>query len=284
MSPQPKPTLGPQFEQTALPVPLDTRTSREAKHQTALRAKYHLTRDTPLHLQAEPGKLHIGHPSPHPGGMLRKVTTIGSERDHDLIHDEERTNYPQAEGQMVMGPPHNPQQFGHLDGHGNVVDPKIDDSWYERHGPQMSHDNERFWNKHATFQRISTSAVLHTGQTAFETGSHSYITGPLDPDHPHVKVVIQGGTPYVADAHHRLAEARGRGDTHIGAHVLNLDQFEKTAPVEPKIKRHTDLDAVHEHLIQAHGVSPRYLPHDQHGAWRHHEGLHGEGLHEHRHG
>ncbi|MFJ6508646.1 hypothetical protein [Streptomyces sp. NPDC091879] len=277
-------TAGPQFEQTALPVPLGSRVSAQGQKQTALRAAYHLTKDTPLHLQAKPGALHIGHPTPHSGGMFTKVTSLGAARDETLIHDEERTNYPQSEGQMVMGPPHSPQQFGHLDGHGNVVDTKIDDKWYEKHGPQMSHGNEAFWNKHAKFQSISTSAVLHTGQTAYETGSHSYITGPLAPDHPHVKVVIQGGTPYVADAHHRLAEARGRGDTHVGAHVLNLDQFEKTAPVEPKIKTHTDLDAVHEHLIQAHGMSPRFLEHDQRKAVRAHDKAHREGLIEHRHG
>ncbi|MER5754345.1 hypothetical protein [Streptomyces sp. NPDC002088] len=276
--PQRAPALGPQFEQTALPVPLDSRTSPQAKKQTALRANYHLTRDTPLHLRADPGKLHISHPAPHPGGMHTKVTTIGSPRDETLIHDEERTNYPQSEGQMVMGPPHSPQQFGHLDGHGNVVDPKITDRWYEKHGPQMSHGNEAFWNKHATFQRISTSAVLHTGQTAYETGSHSYITGPLDPDHPHVKVVVQGGTPHVADAHHRLAEARGRGDTHVGAQVLNLDQF-KAEPVD-KIKKKTPHGDVIEHLVKHHGYSPRMAARD---TFQVHETEHREGLHEHEH-
>ncbi|MFF1701273.1 hypothetical protein [Streptomyces sp. NPDC058252] len=282
--PSRKATLGPQFEQTSIPMPLNTRTSREEQKQTSLRAKYHLTRDTPLHLQAKPGQLHIGHPTPHSGGMFTKVTSLGSPRDHDLIHDEERTNYPQSEGQMVMGPPHNPQQFGHLDGHGNVVDPKIGDRWYEKHGPQMSNKNEAFWNKHAKFQSISTSSVLHTGQTAFETGSHSYITGPLDPDHPHVKVVIQGGTPYVADAHHRLAEARGRGDSHVGAHVLNLDQFEKTAPVEPKFKKNkTPGEDLTDHLVQHHGYNP-----DMGGAsdfyLRLHEKAHREDLHDHLHG
>lgn len=101
---------------------------------------------------------------------------------------------------MVMGPPHNLQQFGHLDGHGNVVDPKINDRWFVKHGPQMSESNEAFWNKHAKVQSMSTSTVLHTGQNAYDTGSHAYITGPLAPDHPHVKVVIQGGTSYVADS------------------------------------------------------------------------------------
>jgi hypothetical protein len=280
--PQRKPAVaGPQFEQTALPVPLDTKTSPQAKKQNTLRAKYHLTRDTPLHLQThyKPGALNISHPAPHPGGMHTKVTAIGSPRDRDLIHDEERTNYPQSEGQMVMGPPHNPQQFGHLDGHGNVVDTKINDRWFEKHGPQMSHGNEAFWNKHAKFQSISTSAVLHTGQTAYETGSHSYITGPLAPDHPHVKVVVQGGTSYVADAHHRLAEARGRGDTHVGAHVLNLDQFK--AEQQPKIKKKTPAEDVVEHLVKHHGYSPNM---NAKHAFGEHESLHRFGLHEHEHG
>jgi hypothetical protein len=274
------PLSGQQFEQTALPMPLNTRTSPQAKKQTQLRAQYHLTRDTPLHLQThyKPGALNISHPAPHPGGMHTKVTAIGSPRDHDLIHDEERTNYPQSEGQMVMGPPNNPQQFGHLDGHGNVVDTKITDRWYEKHGPQMRHGNEAFWNKHAKFQSISTSSVLHTGQTAFETGSHSYITGPLDPDHPHVKVVVQGGTPYVADAHHRLAEARGRGDTHVGAHVLNLDQFQ--AEQQPKIKKKTPREDVVQHLVDHHGYSPRLAARDAHAL---HEQEHREGLFEHEH-
>jgi hypothetical protein len=270
--------LGPQFEQTALPVPIGSNTTPQARKQTSLRAKYHLTRDTPLHLQAEPGALHISHPAPYAGGMHTKVTTIGSARDEDLIHDEERTHYPQAEGQMVMGPPHNPQQFGHLDGHGNVVDPKITDRWYEKHGPQMSHGNETFWNKHATFQHMSTSTVMHTGQTAFETGSHSYITGPLDADHPHVKVVVQGGVSHIADAHHRLAEARGRGDTHIGAHVLNLDQFQ--AEHLPKVKKKTAPDDVIEHLVKHHGYSPNMSPRI---AFHEHETAHREGLHEHEH-
>jgi hypothetical protein len=274
-------SLGPQFEQTALPVPLGSRVSPQNQKQTALRAQYHLTRDTPLHLQTSyaPGKLNIPHPAPHPGGMHTKVTAIGSPRDHDLIHDEERTNYPQAEGQMVMGPPHNPQQFGHLDGHGNVVDPKIGDRWYVKHGPQMSDSNEAFWNKHAKVTSISTSSPLHTGQTAFETGSHSYITGPLDPDHPHVKVLVQNGTPYVADAHHRLAEARGRGDTHVGAHVLNLDQFK--AETLPKIKKKTAPEDIVAHLAEHHGYSPNMNP--QH-AFNAHETAHRTGLHEHEHG
>ncbi|MFE2101612.1 hypothetical protein [Streptomyces sp. NPDC059468] len=280
-NPTRSPFAGPQFEQTALPVLRDTRTSHEAKKQTELRAKYHLTRDIPLHLQThyKPGALNISHPVPHPGGMRTAVTTIGSPRDTSLIHDEERDKYPQAEGQMVMGPPHNPQQFGHLDGHGNVVDPKIGDRWFTKHGPQMSPGNEAFWNKHAKFQSISTSSVLHTGQTAYETGSHSYITGPLDPDHPHVKVVIQGGTPYVADAHHRLAEARGRGDSHVGAHVLNLDQF--TPEQMPKIKKKTAPEDVVDHMVKHHGYHPNM---NARNAFAAHEREHREGLHEHEHG
>jgi hypothetical protein len=275
-------TAGPQFEQTALPVPLGSKVSAQGQKQTALRAAYHLNKDTPLHLQAKPGALHIGHPTPHSGGMFTKVTSLGAARDETLIHDEERDKYPQAQGQMVMGPPHNPQQFGHLDGHGNIVDTKIDDKWYEKHGPQMSHSNEAFWDKHAKFQSISTSAVLHTGQTAYETGSHSYITGPLAPDHPHVKVVIQGGTPYVADAHHRLAEARGRGDSHIGAHVLNLDQFH-AEPVD-KIKRNkTPHPDVIEHLVKHHGYSPN-LAAGPERAFHMHAQEHREGLYEHEHG
>jgi hypothetical protein len=270
---------GQQFEQTALPVPLGSKTSPHAQKQTALRAKYHLTRDTPLYLQAEPGRLNILHPAPYAGGMHTKVTRIGSPRDEDLIHDEERTHYPQSEGQMVMGPPHNPQQFGHLDGHGNVVDPKIGDRWFAKHGPQMSDGNEAFWNKHATFQRMSTSTVLHTGQTAFETGSHSYITGPLDPEHPHVKVVVTGGTSYIADAHHRLAEARGRGDTHVGAHVLNLDQFK--ADQQPKIKKKAPSEEVVAHLVDHHNYSPNM---NAKNAFNEHERLHRLGLHEHEHG
>jgi hypothetical protein len=275
------PSNGPQFEQTQLPVPRDTRT-QQSKKQTQLRAQYHLTRDTPLHLQTHypPGKLNISHPAPHPGGMHTKVTTIGSPRDVDLVHDEERDHYPQAEGQMVMGPPHNPQQFGHLDGHGNVVDPKIGDKWFVKHGPQMSHGNEEFWDKHAKFQSISTSAVLHTGQTAFETGSHSYITGPLDPDHPHVKVVVQGGTSYVADAHHRLAEARGRGDSHVGAHVLNMDQF--TPEQGPLITKRTPNEDISDHLVKDHNYSPRFL--GRNDAFHIHADAHRQGLHEHDHG
>jgi hypothetical protein len=274
-----KTDLGPQFEQTALPVPMG-KGGRSAA-QTQARAKYHLTKDTPLHLQAEPGQLHIGHPVPHPGGMLTRTTTLGAPRDHDeLIHDEERTNYPQSEGQMVMGPPNSPQQFGRLDGHGNVIDTKIDDNWYEKHGPQMSHGNEAFWDKHAKFQSISTSAVLHTGQTAYETGTHSYITGPLAPDHPHVKVVIQGGTPYVADAHHRLAEARGRGDTHVGAHVLNLDQFEHQ-PVD-EIKKSTPHPDVLDHLVKHHGYSPNLAAGPERAVHMHGQEHH-EGLYEHEH-
>jgi hypothetical protein len=269
---------GPQFEQTSIPVPLGSKVSAQGQKQTALRAKYHLTRDTPLHLQAKPGALHIGHPTPHSGGMFTKVTSIGAARDETDRHAEERTNYPQARGQMVMGPPHNPQQFGHLDGHGNVVDTKIDDQWYEKHGPQMSDGNAAFWDKHAKFQSISTSAVLHTGQTEHETGSHSYITGPLDPEHPHVKVVVQGGTPYVADAHHRLAEARGRGDTHVGAHVLNLDQF-KAQPM-PKIKKKTPQEDIVQHMVEHHGYSPNYAARE---GFYGHVNEHNTGLFEHEH-
>jgi hypothetical protein len=283
--PQRKAELGPQFEQTALPMPLNTRTSPQAKKQTELRANYHLTRDTPLHLQTHyaPGALHIKHPTPHAGGMFNKVTSIGSHRGEHLVHDEERNNYPQSAGQTVMGPPHALHRFGELDHHGNLVDEHIDDTWFEKHGPQMTQENEHFWDKHARFQRISTSAVLHTGQDAFDTGSHSYITGPLAPDHPHVKVVIQGGTPYVADAHHRLAEARGRGDTHVGAHVLNLDQFEAHAPVEPKIKKKTPAEDIAGHLIKQHNF-PAWASPQHEFAFREHERAHREGLHDHVHG
>ncbi|MDX3260752.1 hypothetical protein PV336_16145 [Streptomyces sp. MI02-2A] len=270
---------GPQFEQTSLPNHMSD--DYEVHRRDQVRAQYHLNRDTPLHLQVgRPGALRVTHPVPHPGGIANRVTSIGSSRDQEqIIHPEERNNYPVPEGQMVMGPPHNPQQFGHVDGHGNVVDPKITDRWFEKHGPQMSRDNEEFWDKHATFQRMSTSSVLHTGQTAFETGSHSYITGHLDPEHPHVKVVVQGGTSYIADAHHRLAEARGRGDTHVGAHVLNLDQFK--ADPQPKIKKKTPAEDVVEHLVKHHGYSPQMNPKHAHGE---HDSLHRFGLHEHEHG
>jgi hypothetical protein len=268
---------GPQFEQTAIPT-----SNAVPSEQTGLRARYHMTRDTPLHLQTyyNPGARYISHPSPTPAGMEHAVTTIGSHRDDELIvHPEERDNYPVPEGQMVMGPPHNPQQFGVVDGHGNVNDSSIGARWFRQHGPQMNDENEEFWDRHAKFQKISTSAVLHTGQTAYETGSHSYVTGPLAPDHPHVKVVVQNGTSLIADGHHRLAEARGRGDSHVGAQVLNLDQFQ--AEQMPKIKKKTPAEDIVDHLVKYHGYSPT-LSHS--GAFDEHAYAHREGLHEHDHG
>ncbi len=274
--------LGPQFEQTELPIKPSEDSS--VHHRDQLRAQYHLTKDTPLHMRTHfsPGDLYVGHPVPHPGGISTKVTELGASRHDDVLsHPEDRGDYPQAKGQMVMGPPHNPQQFGVLDAHGNVLDRgSISGRWFKKHGPQMSYSNEAFWNKHAKFQSISTSAVLHTGQSVDETGSHSYVTGPLAHDHPHVKVVVQGGNSFIADGHHRLAEARGRGDTHVGAQVLNLDQF--THRPEAYIGKRTPNEDIADHLVKAHNYSPHFL--GRKDAFETHAAEHRQGLHDHEHG
>jgi hypothetical protein len=276
--------------------PYEDTTDNDTYH----RASYHLNRKdtTPPHLQVKPGEVYHYRSRPvipdpdfddddlpwigegKPPSLTRVGTLIGSERGMPQ-HPNERANYPVPKGQMVMGPPHNPQQFGELDAHGNVLDRgNISGRWFKKHGPQMSDNNEAFWDKHAKFQHISTSAVLHTGQSDDQTGTHSYITGPLAPDHPHVKVVVQGGTPYIADGHHRLAEVRGRGDTHIGAQVLNLDQF--TPRPEEYIGKRTPPEDIADHMVKGHDFSPQHI--NLKRAHEDHEYEHRMGLHDHEHG
>jgi hypothetical protein len=245
---------GQQFEQTALPMPL-ARGTAHSKNQTAMRATYHLKKDVPLHLQAKQGRTEVEHPSPGPVGMLNKKTTIGGKKDSVVNHPEERMNFPQSAGQKVLsegvGEKH---EYPELDVHGNVDDQNIGYDWYGKHGPQMSDRNQNVWDRHARVQPLNTSTVLHTGQSVAETMTHSFITGPLDPKQPHVNVVVHHGEARVADGHHRLAEARGRGDETVTAHVLNLDQFDKKAPVHPKFRNKDNVEDIHRHLIDDHGM------------------------------
>jgi hypothetical protein len=190
-----------------------------------------------------------------------------------------RTNYPNAKGQMVIGLK-NPEQFHELDQHGNVYDRTFKDRDFKHNGPQFGHNND-VWDKHAKRTMISVNAVLHTGQHADDTGDHSYIHGPLDPNRP-TSILVRGGTPWIVDGHHRLAEARGRGDTHFSADVLNKDQMPQRQVAKIGKKDQAGLDA---HFLNDHVHPDERKYWGSHGVVnaQAHEVMHRNGLHTHAH-
>lgn len=167
--------------------------------------------------------------------------------------DPPRENYPHAEGQQVMGV-HDLGVQHELDRHGNVFDPSLNQNWFNKHTAGMSNNNESLWQRHAETRRIRIDSVLHTGQSAASTGGHAYIHGPLV--NSHTDIAIEGGVPNIADGHHRLAEARGRGETHFSARVRDLDAERATHPTIQTYKK-KDLDGIRQHLLDHHGVFPR---------------------------
>lgn len=199
------------------------------------RAAYHLNRDEPAHmLVSRKGALDAVVPTPHALGVQFRSVNVGAPRSlapGQGDHPMERTNYPVPAGQRVMGPPSDPANYQHTDAHGNVaVHGEATRGLYNRYGPFRSESHEQFWQQHARPQQVSSTAVLHTGQPAEGTGSHAYISGPLekDPEKVHTSIMIHEGTPYLIDGHHTVAEARGRGETSFPARVLNLDQMRDT--------------------------------------------------------
>lgn len=246
--------------QLALPLPDNGLPKRRT---TQAQAAYHLHRDVPAHLAGNPGDIRPTLPTPTENGVFMRQHEIGAEREveHPVQHHPaERNKYPNVPGQQVIGPPHNPQQFGELDAHGNVYhEPtKREEAYiYQKHGPFMSDHHEAWWQRHSTPQDVSTSAPVHTMQSVQETGTHSYIAGPMRPGGTPTSILIHRGIPWVADGHHRMQEARGRGEATFPARVVNLDQMHEAAPVLPKVAKKAPGHEVVEHLMGDHKFKVR---------------------------
>jgi len=231
---------------------------------TKPRASYHLNRDVPAHLAGNPGEKKPTLPTPTENGVFMRQHEVGAERDTlPGNHPAERTNYPNVPGQQVMGPPHNPAQFGELDRHGNVyhAGTKREVGFvFEKHGPFNSPVHEEWWQKHSKPQDVSTSAAVHTMQHPDETGSHAYIAGPIAKGSmTPTSILIHRGIPWVADGHHRMQEARGRGDATFPARVINLDQLHEGTPVVDKIGKKAPRPEVLDHLVRDHQVPARHV-------------------------
>ena len=145
-------TLGPQFEQTAMPIEADKSTNilkMRDTYQNRLRAAYHLNRDTPAVELADKGAQAVSLPTPNAKGITVKVHHLnspapGGTLPNGAVTSGRRENYSHGgKGQMVMGlPSRGLENFQSLDYHGNVRDEDsksgFDSDDYARYGPQMS--------------------------------------------------------------------------------------------------------------------------------------------------
>jgi len=232
-------TLGPQFEQTAMPIEADKSMNilkMRDTYQNRLRAAYHLNRDTPAVELADKGAQAVSLPTPNAKGITVKVHHLnspapGGTLPNGAVTSGRRENYSHGgKGQMVMGlPSRGLENFQSLDYHGNVRDEDsksgFDSDDYARYGPQMSTMHQEIWNQHGQTKMLPSKTILHTLQPSYDTGNHARITGPLDKDEPAAHVLINQGIPELVDGHHRTAEWRGRGRSEFPARVLNLDQL-----------------------------------------------------------
>lgn len=206
------------------------------------RAAYHLNRDVPAHLLAAPGSTQAVLPTPHTLGVQFRPFEVGAARTGNVNdvqeHSEERTAYPHFTGQQVMHLSGDPAKQQELDPHGNVHEQGPSTlRLYGRYSPDRSAAHADFWREHGRPQQVNTQAVLHTSQESEVTGSHSYISGPLDRETPAANVLVHNGTPYLLDGHHRVAEHRGRGHDTFPANVVNLDQMRDALAKEHAVNR-----------------------------------------------
>lgn len=227
--------------------------------ENEMRARYHLERADPTPLEEQrnteysgPGRTGAGHSTASRVIPGKRGLRVG---DVDI---PARENYPIPEGQGVLNHKTGSTYDLSTDKHGNVYDPLISHpKIYLGMGPQFSDSAEKTWSKHATRQRVSSTAVLHTIQPAADTGNHKYIVGPMKTEGSRPAILVHEGTSYLVDGHHRVAEARGRGYSHFEADVLDSSKFpppSKSLPKVPSLSGASTTSVV-DHLKKKHNMN-----------------------------
>lgn len=110
-----------------------------------------------------------------------------------------------------------------LDHHGNAEDTRHPP--FRTHSPARNPDVQAVWDEHGRDVTIHPETPLHTGQAAWSTGDISHIVGEIRDDKP-IPIIMQGGTPYLMDGHHRRAAAAARG-VPIRGRVVTREQVDE---------------------------------------------------------
>ena len=266
------PTAGPQWEQTTIHHPqVITPVSRGAAP---------LDKDSPYApFSKRPDHERFSQNQQTAHRAITGERKIAGRSPYPQPGDAARENYPHAAGQLVMGAT-DLSETHELDHHGNAFDEDLG-HMHSKVGPQFSDLAEHIWATKGVSRNVRADSVIHTGQPAYSTddgdirtGSdkHRYITGPIRKDEPIADVAHVEGMPFLADGHHRLAEARGRGEDSVHVRTLDVDKVNAEATRMPKITNRNP-KSLENHLLTAH-----ILGHYQTDASRNHQQMH-EALH-----
>lgn len=266
-------TAGPQWEQAALHHPQIVKSVATGRS---------LDKDDPFSPRPNPDRFASNRGTAYRGltGERRPVRSA-----FPVSADPARENYPHAPGQMVMGAT-DLSETHELDHHGNAFDEDLG-HLHSKVGPQFTNLAEHIWATKGVSRNVRADSVIHTGQPAESTDhgrygeeKHRYITGPLDQSKPIADVAHVEGMPFLADGHHRLAEARGRAEDSVHVRTLDVDKVRAEATRMPKITSRNPT-ALEQHLLGAHMHDHASVAHGGHEPM--HEALHRRTLTDHFH-